>query len=72
MSLLKGLSFCPGENLDIFDSIEDLNLFASKVLLKVLQDRYQVDKPNYSEIFRGYTIADFRALKDLILLMQEN
>lgn len=70
--LQKGLSFCLDQNLDIFECVKDVNLFARKLLLKVMLDKSNPDKPNYTELFSGYTVADFRALKGLILLMQEN
>lgn len=69
--LRRGLSFCPDEGIDVFDIVKDVNLFARKLILKVLLDKSS-SKPNYLELFKGYTVADFRALKDLILLMQES
>lgn len=72
MVLLNGLSFYPDQELNVFDCITDINLFARKVLLKVFLDKSKIVKPNYSEMSKGFTVADFRALKDLILLMQEN
>lgn len=41
-------------------------------MLKVLLDKSKTPRPNYAELFKGYTVADFIALKDLILLMQES
>lgn len=37
--LSKGLSFCPNSNLDTFESIKDLNLFARKLLLKSMYSK---------------------------------
>lgn len=68
--LKRGLSFCPDKDMDVFDVIKDVNLFARKLLLKVLVNKPKTSQPNYAEMFQGYTLADFRALKDLILLMQ--
>lgn len=70
--LLKGLSFCPDRGLDIFECVKDLNLFSRKLTLKVLLDKSKTNKPNYAKLFKGYTVADFRALQGLILLMQES
>lgn len=42
------------------------------MFLKVLLDKSHSQKPNYAELFKGYKVADIQALKDLILLMQEN
>lgn len=70
--LQKGLSFCPDKGMDVFDVIKDVHLFSRKLLLKVLVDKSKTTKPNYAELFKGYTVADFRALKDVILLMQES
>lgn len=47
-------------------------MFARKLVLKVLMEKSHLEKPHYNELFRGYTVADFKALKDIILLMQEN
>lgn len=58
--------------MDFFDVIKDVNLLARILVLKVLLDKLKTSKPNYVEMFKGYTVADFRALKDLILLMQES
>lgn len=72
LALQKGLSFCPDQDIDIFECIKDVNLFARKLFLKVLLDKFKTEKPNYTEMFTEYTVADFWALKDLILLMQDN
>lgn len=72
MVLKKGLSYCPDQSLDVFSCVKEVNLFSRKLLLKTLLDKKQKYKPNYAELFKGYTVAVFRALKDLILLMQEN
>lgn len=68
--LRRGLSFCPDQNLDTFDCVKDYNLFARKFVLKVLMEKKRFEKPNYAELCKGYTVEDFKALKDLILLMQ--
>lgn len=56
----------------MFDVIKDIHLFSRKLLLKVVLDKSKTTKPNYAELSKGYTVADFRALKDVILLMQES
>lgn len=70
--LRKGLSFCPDQELNIFDAVKDIHLFARKLVLKVLMEKSHSEKLNYNELFKGYTVADFKALKEIILLMQEN
>lgn len=67
--LQRGLS---DQKIDIFECVKDVNLFARKLVLNVLMDKAKSQKPNYSELFKGYTVAAFKALKDLILLMQKN
>lgn len=52
--------------------MKDVNLFARKLVLKVLMDKSHLERPNYNDLFRGCTVDDFKALKDIILLMQEN
>lgn len=37
--LQKGLLFCPDQNLDIFECVKDVNLFARKLLMKVMLDK---------------------------------
>lgn len=41
-------------------------------MLKVLLDKSYSQKPNYADLFKGYAVAHFWTLKDLILLMQGN
>lgn len=55
--------------MDSFETIKDINLFARKSLLKSLYTKQMTNEP---EIASNLKAADFRALRDLNLLLQEN
>lgn len=58
------LSFCPSSNLDLFETIKDLNLFACNLILRVLYDKKPI--PSAEEIFgQDLTIHEFRYLEAL-------
>lgn len=70
--LQLGLSICPTENIDIFESIKDLHLFARKICLRVLLYKSKNKDINYVQLFKEYLVQDFIALKDFIILVQES
>lgn len=69
--LEKGLSFWPDHNIDVFENIKDLNLFARKLYLHVVLNRSSDKSIHFVELFKGYTVQEFLALKDMIIMMQE-
>lgn len=76
LTVLKlGLSFCPNANLDKYEVIKDLYLFARKLTYKHIFDpdknRPMAEK-DLSEQIKKITMKDFRALKDLMILLDEN
>lgn len=64
-----GLLFCPNHDMDSFETIKDINLFGRKLLLKSLYTKQTINEP---EITSNLKAADFRALRDLNLLLQES
>lgn len=61
--LLKGLSFCLDSNLDAFEAIKDLNLFARKLLFQSLYSKNR-DK-------QSITTSQHKDLDDLLTLLEE-
>lgn len=59
--LSKGLSFCPDSNLDSFEAIKDVNLFARKVLLKSL---YSKEKKKDNIVQHDKDLDDLLSLLD--------
>lgn len=64
-----GLSFCPNRSLDNFETVKDIFLFARKLLLKSM---YTKTNKREETIARNLRAADFKALRDLNLLLQES
>lgn len=65
-----GLSYCPNKSTDRFEIIKDINLFARKVLFKSM---YLIQNTKQeAEIVPNLTAAEFRAIRDLNLLLQES
>lgn len=62
--LHKGLGFCPNENVDKFEFVKDLQLFARKLILK---NRYQ--KPGEQA---DLTPRENRALDQLVSLLESD
>lgn len=70
--LQLGLGFCPSESIDIYETIKDL--FARKLTFNYMfdQDRRCVNlEKELAEKNKNVTIAESRALRDLILLLDE-
>lgn len=67
--LSLGLSFCPNKTVDNFEAIKDIHLFARKPLFKSL---YGKETKKEDSVALGLKAADFRALRDLNLFLQEN
>lgn len=63
--LARGLSFCPNQNLDKFEVIKDLQLFARKLILKQLYSQDIPVKPDFE-------LQELRALETLIDLLEES
>lgn len=61
--------------MDKYDTIKDLYLFCRKLTYKYLFDdqhiRFKRDK-ELSESIKHFTMEEFRAFRDLILLLEEN
>ena len=76
LTVLKlGLSFCPNSNLDKYEVIKDLYLFARKLTYKFIFDpdkKRLREERELSEQIKKYSMKEFRALRDLILLLDEN
>lgn len=69
------LSFCPISTPDTFSIIKDPHLFSRKLTYKFLFDHDRQEKQKNlieQEIWKDFTVAEFRALKDLVLLLEEN
>ncbi|KAM5191587.1 WD repeat-containing protein 64 [Mantella aurantiaca] len=73
MDVLRlGLSFCPEQDIDVFETIKDINLFARKLILKVMYDSSSSSGQSDYDPYGNYSIQDFRNLKMLMQLLQEN
>lgn len=68
--LSRGLTFCPQENFDLFEVVTDLQLFARRLLLKSLHAKTDTNI-DMSE-WASFSMKEFKALRDLTLLFQEN
>lgn len=61
--------------MDKFTLVKDLYLFTRKLTFKYLFDKDRTKKAEEkteADQYKGYTMADFRALRDLIQLLNEN
>lgn len=70
-----GLNSCTDQTTDKFTIVKDLYLFTRKLTFKYVNDKDRTRKvEDKSDIdqYKGYTMADFRALRDLIQLLNEN
>lgn len=70
-----GLSFCPTQKGNKFELAKDVLLFARKLLFHVIHDTtitLQAQKAQDMELWKDFTINDFRALKDLMQLWKES
>lgn len=65
--LMLGLSFCPNHNMDRFETIKDIHLFARNLLFRSMYAK----RPITREVDSGLTAVEFRAIRDLNLLLQE-
>lgn len=71
--LRLGLSFCPSQQIDKFTLAKDLHLFARNLTYKYVFDNERGRVMGREEDFyKGFTVQDFRALKILIQLLDEN
>ena len=73
--LQLGLGFCPLDPLKIMYTIKDIYLFARNLTYKFIfdQDRTRVGlERELSERTKQFTVAEFRALRDLMLLYDES
>lgn len=68
--LSRGLTFCPQDNLDTFEVITDLHLFARRLLLKSLHAK--VDENIDTTDWASFSMREFKALRHLTLLFQES
>lgn len=70
-----GLSFCPSKNLDRYELIKDIHIFVINLTYKFLFDKDRTrakEEKDLSESIKHFKMAEFRALRDLILLLDEN
>lgn len=70
-----GLSFCPSANLDKYELIKDIYMFACNLTYRYMFDQDSVrarQEQEFSKSIKHYTMEDFRALRDLMLLLEEN
>lgn len=69
-----GLNFCPTPSFDKFKAAKDIILFARKLTLHTVYDKTptpQAQKAKDMELWKEFTIRDFKALKDLMQLWEE-
>lgn len=67
--LSLGLSFCPNKSLDNFESVKDIYFFARKLLFKSIYNKQTTQEEAISP---NLTAVNFKALRDLNLLLQES
>lgn len=61
----KGLSFCPNKDIDKFEAIKDIQLFARKIILKQLYDKNIKDGTQLRP-------QEVEAIDNLVSLLEEN
>lgn len=69
------LSFCPTASIDSFEIVKDLDLFARHLTYKYMFDDERKKKKQEileHEQWKGFTVRDFMALKDLMDHLDEN
>lgn len=72
--LQLGLGFCPSEPINIFETIKDLYLFAHNLIFRFIfdKDRKKLNlEKELTERTKHFSMQEFRALRDLILLYEE-
>lgn len=72
--LQLGLGFCPADPIHITETIKDLYLFARNLTFKFIYDkeRHNINlERELSERTQAFTMDEFRALRDLMLLYDE-
>lgn len=70
-----GLSFCQEQEVDSFEIIKDINLFAQKLMFKVIYDKehsISTSKNLSEEIWKDKTINEIRAINELMELWEES
>lgn len=76
LDVLKfGLSFCPSTNIDKYETIKDVYLFSRNLTYKFLFDKQVLQSKQdkaITEQVKHFSMEDFRVLRDLILLLEEN
>lgn len=73
--LSLGLNFCPNSTSNKFELIKDLYLFARKLTYKFMFDKERCIKQTDiadQEIWKDFTVAEFHALKTLVLLLDKS
>lgn len=71
--LRLGLSFCPSQHIDKFTLVKDLHIFARNLTYKYIFDTDRGKGVKREEdLYKGFKVQDFRALKMLIQLLDEN
>lgn len=76
LDVLKfGLRFCPSMNIDKYEDIKDVYLFTRNLTYKFLLDKDYLQSKQDRQIperIKHYIMEDFRALRNLMLLLDEN
>lgn len=74
--LALGFSFCPASQADNFEVVKDVNLFARRLtyINTCMTRKGERKKQELIERgqWKGFTVQDFMALKDLVDLLDEN
>lgn len=68
--LKLGLTFCPSTDLDRFQLIKDIHLFARRLLFKIIYDKPSVSEPSDSPPLE-LSDTELQALDDLMQLWEE-
>lgn len=64
-----GLTLCPTQTMDTFTVVKYLNLFARRLIFKIMFDKEKALRRNsrdYQSLYIGYKVEDFRAWKTLV------
>ena len=72
--LQLGLGFCPTDPIHVTETIKDLYLFARNLTFKFIfdEDRHNISlERELTERTKDFTMDEFRALRDLMLLYDE-
>lgn len=68
--LALGLEFYPKKNVNVFEVVKYVNLFACNLTLKALYSKTSVEQEDLTD-FTSFSVAELKALWDLSLLLEE-